>query len=484
MARGDIGGKGRSRCEDEAMTRVRVRLNVPDSLLNVSRWAIETLLYPLGLEAIWIDPGEPEADIHYGRHDNEKKARVILDYSAQSAEIYSRRRAVDLADVTWAQWDGERWPVLFLSGSGEPDLIAGTWYLLSGWQELTTTSRDEKGRFRYTDSLQSKLSFPLAPIVDVYRERLKQTLIEEGFHVRQRRWGETSWALCPTIDVDYLRKWRPGMVYREVVQNLVLGQRDRSRGHRLSRAREFASQFFGSRDIYRESLNQIIQVIRTATGTATVFLKAGAHGAHDVAYSLDGAFVRRLVESCQRSGFEIGLHPSYFASQHPSYMARERQLLTEVVGERIRSVRQHYLRYSIPATLRLHEENGLEIDSTLGFAEHEGFRRSTCVPFRLFDPYADRATSVWEMPLTVMDGTLFNRRDLDVDGAVDATAHVMDLCERFGGCAVLLWHNVLWDEMDAPGWAQHFEATISEARRRDVRISALGGALESWRQSL
>ncbi|MBT8402002.1 MAG: polysaccharide deacetylase family protein [Rhodothermia bacterium] len=466
------------------MTRVRIRLDVPDSLLNVSRWVIDALLYPLGFEAVWLDSGEHDADIHYGGNDADKSARVVFGFAANAAEVYSRRCAVDLTDVTWADWGGERWPVLFRSDRGEPDLVASAWYLLCGWQEMTTQARDDKGRFRYEDSLQSKLSIPLVPAVDGYREQVKQMLIDAGFQVRQRRWGDASWVVCPTVDVDYLKKWRPGMVYREVVQNLALGRRDDPLHGRLKRARQFASQFVRRGDLYRDSLRRIIEVIGASDGTATIFLKAGAHGPHDVAYPLDGGFVCRLVTSCREAGFEIGLHPSYFASQHPDYMRRERILLTDVVGETIRSVRQHYLRYSIPTTLRLHAESGFEIDSTLGFAEHEGFRRCTCVPYRLFDPYADKATGVWEMPLTVMDGTLFNRRHLGADGAVGATSQVMDLCERFGGCAVLLWHNVLWDEMDAPGWAQHFERTVTEARHRGVGISALGSALDAWRQSL
>ncbi len=466
------------------MTRVRIRLDVPDAIIQVSRWALKTLLYPLGAQAVWVDSDVRDADIHYGRGVSGSKARVLADYSPHAADVYSRRIAVDRAEVTWVEWDGERWPALFQSESGEPDLVASTWYLLSGWQELTSTARDEKGRFRYADSLQSQLSFPLIPAVDAYRERLAQMLIHAGVELRRRRWGSASWTVCPTVDVDYLRKWRPGMIYREVVENLVLGRRDRSAGSRLKRAREFASQLLGQGDVYRDSLRRIVDVISAAHGAGTIFLKAGAHGPHDVAYSLRDNFVRSFLNLCSDAGFEIGLHPSYFASEHPGYMKRERDLLAEAVGNSIRCVRQHYLRYEFPTTLRLHEENGFEIDSTLGFAEHEGFRRGTCVPFKLFDPVADRETEVWEMPLTVMDGTLFNRRFLDADHAVAATERIMDLCKRFGGCAVLLWHNVLWDEMDASGWAEHFEGSIAAARRSGVDILPLGTALDTWRQSI
>ena len=465
------------------MTRVRVSLEIPDSLVKISRWALESLLFPLGVRPAWVERGAASADICYGAESGGTRASITLPCAPQAADVHGRRLAVDASSVEWRDFEGDRSPVFFQDALGRPDLVAGTWFLLSGWQEITSRSRDEKGRFRFSDSLQAKLSFAGLPVVDAYREEVARTLERAGFRLHRRTWGNHEWTMCPTVDVDYLRKWRKGMVYREVVENLLLNRRDDSGSGRLRRARTFAADFLRPGDVYRESLVRMVAGIRSAGGTGTVFLKSGAHGPHDVAYSLNGRFVRRFVSEALESGFEVGLHPSYHASTHGGYMNTEAELLRRAVGTRVRSVRQHYLRYEHPITLRLQSDAGFEIDSTLGFAEHEGFRRGTCVPFRIFDVYADRTTSLWEMPLAVMDGALFNRRMLSPSEAVNATIRVMETCRRFRGSAVILWHSILWDDIDAPGWHTHFHETLASARDGNALMASLSSALDAWRGS-
>jgi hypothetical protein len=189
----------------------------------------------------------------------------------------------------------------------------------------------------------------------------------------------------------------------------------------------------------------------------------------------------RFVAHALDAGFEFGLHPSFYAHTHGRYLAEEVVRLRDELGIRPRSVRQHYLRYDAMVTPGLHESAGFEIDSTLGFAETEGFRRGTCLPFRIFDRRRGDVTTTWEMPLAAMDGTLFNRRGLSVADAISTTRDLMDRCRSFGGCAVVLWHNVLWDELDAAGWGRHFVETLDYAVEQGALITDLSTALRSWR---
>jgi hypothetical protein len=180
------------------------------------------------------------------------------------------------------------------------------------------------------------------------------------------------------------------------------------------------------------------------------------------------------------SGFEIGLHPSFHAHNHPDYLLAERDRVAALTEEQPASVRQHYLRWTLPTTARLQAQAGFYIDSTLGFAEHEGFRHGTCHPFQLYDPYADTPLDLWEMPLALMESTLFNRRGLDPEDARTATEALLDACRRFGGVAVGLWHNTLWDELDYPGWGQHFLDTLDYAIGREALIASLRDTFEAF----
>jgi hypothetical protein len=448
-------------------------------------YAIESLLNPLGLSPQWIEPGgSQQPEIYYGPRPDAATARLTLAYDPASPAVLTNRATLDTSTATWVDWKGDRWPVFFCDREGRADLVAGSFYLLAGVQEVAVRSRDLHGRFNFDSSVQKALDFVDRPAVDAYRDILAFELAAVGITTKRRRWGKSTWAVCPTIDVDYLWKWRKGMIYREVVRYLVLNDRGDSPAGRARRFGRFVGDFLSRGDVYRRSLARIVNEVRDRDGTATIFLKAGAHGPHDVSYSLSGEWLRGVAEDAVAAGFEIGLHPSYHAHTHGRYMAEEVDRIESELGVRPSSVRQHYLRYDARITPSLHSQLNFEIDSTLGFDEREGFRRGTSMPFRLFDLHSNEVYELWEMPLIAMDGALFNKRGLGLEEALRVTRDLMDRCRGAGGCAVLLWHNVLWDELDAPGWGRHFIETLNYAAENGAMIADLKTALASWRSSV
>ncbi len=84
------------------------------------------------------------------------------------------------------------------------------------------------------------------------------------------------------------------------------------------------------------------------------------------------------------------------------------------------------------------------------------------------------------MPLCLMESAVFNRRALSTEEAIQESLNLLDTCQRFGGVAVMLWHNVLWDELDHPGWGAHFTATLDAAVEKGARITSLRDGLASW----
>ncbi len=465
---------------------VDVHVELEGAHRDMARHAIESLLVPMGLSPNWVEErssGEV-AHLYYGARPESSSAQLNLVCDPGAFEVLNATVPMDVSSVTWIDWNGSRWPVFFRDPSGNADVVAGTFYLLAGIHEIASRERDQHGRYCFSESLQCHLGLASMPVVDAYREMLSERLRGLGHAAERRRWGYHDWAICPTFDVDYLWKWRKGMVYREIVRYLLLNDLEASVGQRLARLGRFVRDFASPGDPYRRSLVRIIDEVRSRGGTATLFFKAGSHGPHDVAYSLGGRWLQRTVADARAAGFEIGLHPSYYAHTHAQYLAEEVERFESQFSVSPASVRQHYLRYDPRLTPELHREVGFKIDSTLGFPGREGFRRSTCMPFRLYDLERSRTADIWEMPLMVMDGTLFNRRGLSADESIDVTKALMDRCRSFGGCAVLLWHNVLWDELDAPGWGRHFLETLDYAADNGAMITGLSTALSSWQLSM
>ncbi|NNF03835.1 MAG: hypothetical protein HKN17_05150 [Rhodothermales bacterium] len=405
-----------------------------------------------------------------------------------TAEFFDRRDRKWPESVVFADLDGSRIAVPFsATGDLDIDVVATTFYFLSGWQELVPGPRDEHGRFLFKESFQARFRTRDVPVVDCMRRLLADALRERGAALERKTWGGSSWAFCPTHDIDYLRKWRRGIYWREVVLDGLLNRRHERPTRRVRRIARAAGALVSRGDPYESASYRMIDEVRRRDGRSTYFLKAGATAPHDVRMDLVSKVGRRLIRAVTEAGFEIGLHPSYHASMHPDHLEDELDRLRRAAAADVRSIRSHYLRFDHPETMRLWSTSTLTealeptIDSTLGFSETAGFRHGTCLPFPLFDPDLNEATGVWEMPLVCMESALFNRMGLTTAEAIGETIHLLDQVRTHGGVFTGLWHNTLWDEWDAPGWGEHFTATLDRAVEGGARMDSLGGALDSWR---
>ena len=391
-----------------------------------------------------------------------------IRHGADTAATLTERRPLAPERVAWLSHGGARVPLPFPLGAGElrpepgailgADLVASVFWWLAGVQEIATPRRDPHGRFPYAASLQAALGTPLATPVDAMREVLAEALTAAGVELHRRDWDGHRWAVAFTFDLDALATPRLRVTagalrkrqWRRAWRTLSGGDRRRDTAHRLV---DLAAEL----------------------GGGTAFVKGGASSRHDVPYAL-GPHAAWLRES-ERRGVGVGVHPSYHAHDDPARLGRERDAVAEALGRASLAVRSHYLRWSIPQTPRAYAGAGFRLDSTLGFAEHEGFRRGTARPFRLFDLDADAPTALVEAPPAVMDQTLLGYRGLSLDGQREALADVLGAAERAAGCAVVLWHN---DMGDSPEWDARLDLlrdAIADARGRGAWIGSLGDAV-------
>ncbi len=454
-------------------------IDVEPGFAAKARYALRQLLVPLGLRPQWVSPDEATGGLYYGPRPH-GSAAVRLQADLSAPHFFDSLEPYDAQQATWFDSAEGHLPAMFATASGEPDLISSTFLWISGWQEHVTPTRDAHGRVPYSVSLAARTETADRPVVDGYRSLLERRLRGGGIQVRVRKWAGRDWALCPTHDVDYLKKWRPGILYREFIQDLLLDRRGMSLRRRLGRASEAVRQM-AAEDPYRGAIRRMHQEVRRRGGTATYFLKAGGDDPHDVPYDLADPFLAERIREMHEDGFEVGLHPSYRAYDDGVMLEEEARRLSRVVGEPVTTLRHHYLRFDPVRTPLIHNSLGMQIDSTIGFAEHEGFRRGTCLPFQLYDLASDAPLDTWEMPLAVMDSALFTRRQLELSAAVDVTRKLSDACRRYGGALVGLWHNVLGDDLEAPGWDKHFERTLDYAVKHGAAITSLTSALENWK---
>lgn len=459
-------------------------IDASDEYIPKARYALKMLLMPLGINPRWVSKALiSDGGLYYGPSAGPAMPETVIGFKLHAATVgfFDERKAFDASRTRWRTYEEEAYPVLFGGENGkEDDLIASAFFWLSGWQEYTIRERDHHGRFPSDASLQAALGTVTRPTVDIYREVLARRLVRAGIPIKRRTWGAQTWAFCPTHDIDYLRKWRPGMIYREVIEYFAANRLEMPASRRLGRFKTFAADFMRPGDIFREAFDRMIEETISRGGRGTYFIKTGAHGPNDVYYRNRHPYLQKKIKQLEKYGFEIGLHPSYFAHTHAGYLLEEKGKLKEICQAEPLSVRQHYLRYELPATPRQHDAAGFKIDSSLAFADHEGFRHATCHPFQIYDVAGNKSLAIWEMPLCLMDGTVFNYRKLK-DAEVQAvTQRLVDTCKQFGGVCVALWHNTLWDEMDFPGWGAHFLQTMDYVQQERARVDSLQIALGAY----
>ncbi|SNC65594.1 hypothetical protein SAMN06265337_1331 [Hymenobacter gelipurpurascens] len=357
-------------------------------------------------------------------------------------------------------------PLLELLPSGRPtinaDVISGAFYLLSGWQEYYSEERDQHGRFPYADSVQQQYGFVTMPVVNYYFDVLK-TAIEHivDYSLQPRTWPNgAKWAAFITHDIDNLYSaWKASA-------KAAFQRRDWP-----GLARQLW-QHFTQKDAW-DNLEEVKQTV-ASYGAKSTFLflpehRKAANGTPNADYKIREA--DRSISLLINAGIEVGLHAPYRTNENEPFGSDLGWESEKVTGKQTGfGLRYHYLRWEprlMPDMLYL---VNFAYDSTLGFAEHFGFRNSYCLPFYPFNFQRGEACNFLEIPLNVMDATLHHPRYLQLtpQEILPALTPMLQEIERFGGVCTLLWHNENFDPANENTGPRQFAEIMEYLRSRAV----------------
>jgi hypothetical protein len=403
---------------------------------------------------------------------------------ADGAAGFFRQNAAYPPAPNYREWAGQQVPFFFDNqphaallelGLGRAsigaDVISAAFYLLSGWQEYYSDSRDRHGRFPYAASVQRQFGFVTLPVVNYYFEVLK-TAVEHvtGQQLRARTWAAgASFAAFISHDVDNLHSAWKGPAKTALKRAQLLN--------------------FGT--ILRRHLTQpdawdnIEAVAATAAGygaPSTFFVlperRPGANGTPNADYVISKKLKLRFL-TLSRQGCEVGVHGSIGTAIDAKRLNQE----IEKIPISSRGLRFHYLRWEPRTTPALVDAVGLEYDSTLGFAEHFGFRHSYCLPFFPFNFATGAAHHFLEIPLNVMDATLHHPHYLQLrpDEILPALRPMLAEIERFGGVATVLWHNENFDPANTKNGPQQFAELMSYLQQRGTAFLTGAEICQSFR---
>ena len=339
-------------------------------------------------------------------------------------------QCIDTRDYGWENLCNDRLlPVLFpnkktctLSPDKETthylelDVFGTSFFMLTRYEEFVSASIDRHSRFPFRESIASKGDLADRPIVNEYLEVL--------------------WDCISRLSPNLKKK------HREFRINL---------SHDIDRP-EFTNDVEPCRS--NNSLAHYEKLLGLAENnnlkSAFYFLTAVTDPKVDAEYTLEDDEIQNLLILINQRGHEIGLHPSYNTFDNLEQTNKEWMLLRKSCEELNITQdhwggRQHYLRFETPKTWRNWEAAGLGYDSTLGFAEHPGFRCGICYEYPVFDLKNSVTLNLLERPLIWMDDSLLSKvymgYEVGSEEAISYTLKLKDVCRQYNGDFNMLYHD-------------------------------------------
>lgn len=362
-------------------------------------------------------------------------------FFAQAATAWLKRET--LPQEPLSQIDG----MLALYGTnGRIDVFGSLFFLLSRYEEVVVTERDDHDRFPSGASVLTREGLLERAIGNEYIEYLWKLLRLEWPQLQRR---PRSFRVLPSHDIDqpsaYWMPWKQRLrrSFRQLRRGQVGGAMSGA-WTRLGYGRWISWE--------KDPADTISWLLETADAhgvkTSFYYIPRKTHRL-DLGMPLDHPHVEDQWKRISRAGHELGIHPGYLACERPEEIREgaalmRRQFDNLGVQQEQLGGRQHYLRWKSPGTARAWQDADLDYDSTLGFSDRCGFRCGICYEFPLYDPVARETLNLRERPLVLMDRTVIDSDYMGLGRSDEAVAMMCNLkeeCRRFHGDFTVLWHN-------------------------------------------
>lgn len=359
-------------------------------------------------------------------------SNVLDRYFGKSKTSSFQRGSYLIKQSTWKNY---AFPTLYFSDETELDIELNIFVYLSGISEYGV-SKDNHDRATYADSLIKELGVIHTPVVNILYQRILEKFKEENIPITLLRFKQS---VVMTHDIDQLRSGWFETIRKEFNSPTIKSF--------INIPIALFTKIFGLKDDHFKGLEKSIEVNQQQKlSPIYFFMTKKSH--QDADYNeelLKKAF--RLIPS----DFRIGIHPGYYTSTNEEEFLFQKNRLENLIDRKIDSCRQHYLKYDVKITPHIHEKASIREDYSLGFAEIYGFRNGICSPFYLYNFKEQRAFYTKQIPLFLMDSTLFSYldpKDLQINKK-ESSDIIKQLQADFPFCISVLFHNTWYSNQES-----------------------------------
>lgn len=326
------------------------------------------------------------------------------------------------------------------------DILGSIFWFLSRYEEILTDDNDKHDRFKLTNALNGQNGMIMRPFVNEYIDILWKCI--------SRLWPDLirknrEFTIYPSHDIDHPSfYWHKGLVdiFKSCAKDLIVFKNAVKATEKFINWMKY-SLALPSNDVYDNCDWIMDQSEKRGLISSFYYIPIQTH-AFDPFMPLEHRIVQNQLKSILKRGHIIGYHPGYESYQSKQVMneglAKLKSTLKSIEpNAKIIGGRQHVLRYRTSITERILDDLGHVYDSTLGYAEHIGFRCGTCYEYPMYDLINRKKLRIRQRPLLLMDVSLISNRymSLNYEDAYNEASKIVFECKKYNGDFTILWHN-------------------------------------------
>jgi len=338
------------------------------------------------------------------------------------------------------------------------DIFASCFFMLTRWEEYVNKNRDSHDRFLATESLALKNDFLHRPIVNEYIELLKNMLFELD---NRLVFKEQKFELFLTHDVDSI------LLYPTLNSGIktIVGDILKRKNIKLALTNILTKVqvHLGREKDPFDTFDYLMDISERLGVKSYFFFMGKGIMKFDNMYNSRDKFIKDLIFKIKRRGHYIGIHPTYNAYNNFEQFAKEKKELEKNLNTNITFGREHFLRFEVPTTWQIWEDNGMDWDSTLSFADKEGFRCGVCYEYSVFNILTRQKLKLKEKPLIIMDSSFATyQKNINSIEMKNKIKLLINKVEKYNGEFVFLWHNSSFNTIQWKKYQNIYERVLKE----------------------
>lgn len=306
------------------------------------------------------------------------------------------------------------------------DILFISKYLIISEEEYEFKDRDDRDRF--TANLSMRKENVNIPFFDVNTFIIIKAINELDASVSFKK---KEFEIFLTHDVDSLNS-RDKYVFLHNAKSLIT---DKTVGM-STKFKELISDLVHNRHL---QIDNYIDIETKRNAKSEFYFITGVKHRLGKRYDLNNVEkqLKRLKDSPSHI---IGIHTNYFSYKDRTLIKDEINEIESKANVKVKSCRNHYLRFEIPTTWKELSSCSIISDSTMGYSDINGFRAGFASSYVPFDHKENKLIDIFETPLIVMDGIVMPK-PISFEEKWKEIKQIIDYVIKYNGTASVLFHQ-------------------------------------------